>query len=494
MTRAGVHPRLALFWCGLALACESWYGTRTVLYRLVACTLVAAVAFLGAGCAKPEPDAVFLIVVDTLRPDRLSCYGETSFETPGVDALANAGVRFDRAQSVASWTLPSMGAMLTSLYPTQLGLVEKPAPPSTPFEWRERREQNSFTIPYEETTLAEILKEAGYRTAAFVDQPGLNATDGFAQGFDDYYYPEDVTTIARFDPDTPLVTKRWPPFLRSALSIDSLLVDRMDAWLEANGDHRVFVWIHLLVPHSPYNAPPWTKQRIVQQPEGRSAESNAYDGEVIASDDLVGRIVRSIDQHVGRDRSVVVFTSDHGEAFGEHAMTGHGHTLHNEVLQVPLIVRAPGVPAGTSTATVVRTIDILPTALELVGIAVTAEMGLEGSSLVSVFAGGEDRPVYSEGMLYGSTERALLGGGAKLMFDALVDDDQLFDAANDPNELNDVATEEPATARRLRRQLDEFYADLAEDYSRRLTPARSSEETERIRDALKSLGYIGGDQ
>ncbi len=463
--------------------------------RLPTLYVALATGLIGAGCSKPAPDAMFIIVVDTLRPDRLSCYGETAFATPGIDALANAGVRFDRAQSVASWTIPSMGAMFTSLYPTQLGLVEQPVLPSTPFEWRQRRKQRAYTIAYEEETLAELMSEAGYRTAAFVNQPGLNAADGFAQGFDDYFYPVDTETIGRLAPDKPLITKRWPPFLRAALSIDTKLTEALDGWLSENHGEKMFVWIHLLTPHSPYSPPTWARERVTTPHKGRSAESNAYDGEVVAVDDLVASIVKSIDTHIGVDRSVVVFTSDHGEAFGEHDMTGHGHALYNEVLNVPLIVRAPGTPAGTAVGTTVRTIDIMPTVLELAGVEVRGDSDFMGSSLVPLFGGNAgERMVYAEGMLYGSTERALIVGGKKLMFDMLEPGNRLFDATSDPYDLHDMHSSHPAIADSLRKALDNFYADLAEDYLRRLTPNRSGEETEQIRNALKSLGYMGGDE
>ena len=123
---------------------------------------------------SPPPKGVFLIVVDTLRPDRLSCYGYEKHSTPHIDQLATTGVRFTRAQSVASWTLPSMGAMLTSRYPTQLGLVEHPADGRLKFAWRTKRRQLNYRLGPEPATLAERMRAIGYQTAAFVDQPALS--------------------------------------------------------------------------------------------------------------------------------------------------------------------------------------------------------------------------------------------------------------------------------------------------------------------------------
>jgi arylsulfatase A-like enzyme len=166
------------------------------------------------GCTRssaPQPPrAVFLIVVDTLRPDRLSCYGSKRYATPNIDRLAEAGVRFTRAQSVASWTVPSMGAMLTSRYPTQLGLVERPGPEGKRFEWREKRRQIKYTLPLNVRTLAEIMDEAGYYPAAFVNQPFINFKDGFLQGFAQWCYTTGENQLQWHDTSVPIPSIEFP--------------------------------------------------------------------------------------------------------------------------------------------------------------------------------------------------------------------------------------------------------------------------------------------
>jgi len=457
---------------------------------------LALAASFATACSKSRPDSVFLIVVDTLRPDRLSCYGYTRIRTPAIDSLAASGVRFRNAQSVASWTIPSMGAMMTSLYPTQLGLVETPVPPDSVLRWRQRREQLSYTLDPDETTLAEVMKQAGYRTAAFVDQPGINASDGFVQGFDDWYYPEDIETITRYSPDKPLVSKRWPEFLKNARLNDSRLVDTFADWLGQHRQEPVFVWIHLLTPHRPYNPPPWTAQRTsdTRQRFAPTGPTDGYNGEVVASDDLVRRVVSLIDATCGRERSVIVFASDHGEAFGEHGMEEHGHTLHSEDIHVPLIIRAPDATPGTTVYGTVRTIDIMPTILELAGAGARIPAAARGQSLVPMFDGsGAHRPVYSEAMLYGSTERSLMVDGKKLMFDVQEPLPKLYDEMYDPQELIDIARARPALVDSLLTALTSFHAELEADYRQRagrreMTP----EESDRIQKAMKSLGYVGG--
>jgi arylsulfatase A-like enzyme len=444
---------------------------------------LAAAAALGCGASGDEtPTAVFLIVIDTLRADRLSCYGYEGHETPHIDGLAAAGVRFERAQSVASWTVPSMGAMLTSLLPTQLGMVEKPAAAGRRFGWRERREQTSQVLPQHRTTLAEMLRSAGFRTAAFVNQPGLNVGEGFQQGFDDWFFPAGPGDIRRYDARKPLVARQWAPYLDRAYDLDGALVRRFDTWLAQAPDAPLFAWLHLLTPHMPYNPPPQftDARRDLQRPA-------RYSAEVRAADALVGEILASIDRHVGRRSSLIVLTSDHGEALGEHQMHEHGHSLHREVTSVPLLVSAPGIPPRARVAEPVRSIDILPTILELAGQPPATDRAIEGTSLVPLLAGGAaSEPVYAEGMLYGSTERSLQVDGYKLLVDVDEDRHALYEVESDPLERIDLARREPERARALRNQLTQLHERLRRDY----VPAETEADDAAGLEALKALGYV----
>lgn len=454
----------------------------------------AALASCG-GCARqprPRPDLVLLVVVDTLRPDRLSCYGYSRMATPNIDLLARQGVRFERAQSVASWTIPSMGAMLTSLYPTQLGLVERKAPPGSRFEWQEPREQNASSIPLSDETLAEVLQEEGFHTAAFVNQPGLVAGEGFMQGFDDWYYPVTTDTIRRREPGERVALPEWPPFLGQAAVVDLGLVRKFEEWLAAHANGRNFVWLHLLTPHRPYNPP----QGFELVPHDRASPSQRYDGEVRFVDALMGHVLKSVETHVGWARSLIVFTSDHGEAFGEHGMFDHGHTLHQEVTHVPLIVTATMLPAGRTVHTRVRTIDVLPTVLDLLDLGPGKPEELQGRSLSPLIDSGTgDLPVYSEAMLYGSTERSLIEGHYKLMFDEQDDRYTLFDTDADPGEERDIIGGHQPRAERMQIGLSDLHRSLRDDYLRRRDGVRADstaarEETRRLLKALRSLGYV----
>jgi len=440
----------------------------------------------------PHPNSVFVILIDTVRADRLSCYGYRAHETPNADRLAAGGVRFDNAWSTASWTRPSVGAIFTSLYPTQLGLVERPAPAGKHWAVRERREQLSVDLPEDETTLAEVLHRAGFTTAAFVNQPALNNQQGFQQGFDDWYYPSSMDEVRRLDPSTATTVQSWLS-IEYADRADALLADAFDRWLADHaGDSRLFGYVHFLTPHRPYlPKPPYAPTVTGRKP----TDSELYDGEVRMADALLGRVLDSIEQRRGEDGTLIVFVSDHGEEFKDHGMMEHGHSLHREVTRVPLIMRSPLLPAGKVVHAPVRNIDIMPTIVDLAGLKCGGMMGV--STLSLIHGGGPELPVYSEAMLYGSTERSLISGGYKLMYDAQGVHWRLFDLRNDPLELHDLSNEELERLQELRQELQRAHLALnrgylhrLEHYEHRLSPEQRKENEKRAKEALKALGYI----
>lgn len=438
---------------------------RRISLLLAACFLAGVIA---PGCSRRAPQSVFLIVVDTLRPDRLSCYGRRVYKTPSIDSLAVEGVRFTRAYAASGWAVPSVGAMMTSLYPTQLGLVETPAGPNQAFGPRDARDQRAYTLAPAERTLAEMMGNAGFVTAAFVNQPALNANTGFAQGFDEYYYPPAPDAVVRLDASAPREVTDATPLFERAREADALLIDEFSAWLDRNADKRSFAWIHLLAPHAPYTPPPWTARRSSANRGGSLSASDAYDGEVILADEMVGRIVDLIDANTGDGRSVVIVASSNGEEFGDGAAPGHGHSLRNELTWVPLIVRAPGAPAGTKVSATVRNIDIAPTVLDLAGASQQLPADVQGESLVPLFtSGGDHREVYTEGVMFGGTQRTLMVEGQHLLYDEDNDRHTLFDTFYDPEETVELSATKPALADSLRSALDALYRELVEDYSRR---------------------------
>ena len=442
------------------------------------------VLLLALGCAPeaPRPRAIFLLVVDTLRADRLSSYSDEAPSTPAIDALVRSGVRFTRAQAVGGWTLPSMGAMLTSRLPRELGMIERRDDPDWPTRKGQRRRLYRMPLIQDARSLAELLDEAGFETAAFVNQPMLAPRRGFDRGFDHWVQASgDGRLVLRQDLDHGN-RQRWDSTLH-AWENDGLLVDAFQAWLAEQAARTdgppLFAWLHLLTPHRPYRPP------AAFAPEGSDPDLAAlYDAEVRAVDVLVGRALDAIDAQVGRDQSVVVFTSDHGEAFGEHGAMEHGGTLHVEVMQVPLAIRAPGwLPVGRDVDAVVRTLDIAPTLLSLAGVEAPPEM--RGESLLPLLAGGESRVVVAEGLLSGATEQVVIADGFKLLVDEEDAQPALFSMDEDPGERRDLAAEEPERVSALRRRLDALEG-------LRLPRRRKArvEEDEETLEALRALGYL----
>lgn len=454
---------------------------------------LACLAGSSAACSKTEraSGAVFLIVVDTLRPDRLSCYGYTGHETPHIDGLAASGVLFRRMHAAASWTGPSMGTIMTSRYPPQLGMVERPIDRTT-FRPRERRKQINNSIPAGAHTLAEMMRAAGFHTVAFVNQAFLNVHAGYLQGFEEWCHTTDTDKVAWDDPKQPLPSVSLPRDAELGQA-DAALVDAFVAWLSVTGEQRPFVWLHLLRPHWPYLPPP----RYMEN-QTLTGDSALYDAEVRATDNDIGRVLEAIDRRYGLDRCVLVFTSDHGEAFGEHGGFEHGHSLHAEVSHVPMILRAPGLAAGVTVKSIVRTADILPTVLELASVMPYTTEPFVGESLVGLGEnGGKHRAGYAAGMLYEGTERSWMRDGYRIMFEVAGGEQySLYNMVSDPGEESDVSIRESQRFERMREELNALHEQFTRDFrddldvDGRTSVADSAAEEERTLRSLRALGYI----
>ena len=211
----------------------------------------------------------------------------------------------------------------------------------------------------------------------------------------------------------------------------------------------------------------------------------------------MSKVLEAIDRRVGLDNALVVFTSDHGEEFGDHGMDDHGHSLHREIVHVPLIMSAPNLPAGRRVEQTVSLIDLYPTILSLCGMSNLATPDVEGTDMTPLVAGrGPDRVVFAEGMLYGSTERALQVGGFHLMWDEQGDAYRLFRVSADPGETLDVSARFKREIDQLRTSLVDMHKFVLEDFRRRARGESAADslatarERERVLRAMKSLGYI----
>jgi choline-sulfatase len=387
---------------------------------------------------------VLIVTIDTLRADRLSVYGAANVQTPNLDRLAREGAWAPQATVHAPLTRPSHVSLFTGRNPDEHGIRDNISPPL------------GAGVP----VLAERFQRAGFATGAFIASTVLDRQSGLARGFDLY--------SDRFNPGED----RKP---------GDVVVAEANAWIA--GKQKFFAWVHLYDPHAPY------------VPPGRYATEYAdrpYDGTVAWSDEVVGRLIESLRKAGTLDDTLVIVTSDHGEALGEHGEDVHGYFVYEATLRVPLVVRGPGVKPGTRLVGLARTIDLFPTIIELTGLA-GGETSTSGRSLAPGLSGTklEEAPSFAESLVpllhYGWSDlRAIRDGRWKYI---LAPKPELYDLENDPGELKNLVDADPAKASAMRASLEtRMRAEKAAVGAAGLTkPAVSPEQLER----LGALGYVG---
>jgi len=321
---------------------------------------------------KPLSPDVFLITIDTLRADHVHCYGNNQAETPALDALAADGIRFSHAYTPSPITNTSHTTILTGLLPSSHGVTD-------------------FGIPLADShpTWAELLKSKGYHTGAFIGAVILDSSSlapGLNRGFDFY---------DNF-PEHPQTKERWGRVERRGAEV----VQHAEKWLSAHPAGPRFVWIHLYDPHDPYEPP---------APFSEKYKDRLYDGEIAYADSVLESFVAYLTKQGWYDNSVIVVTGDHGEGLGEHQEETHGIFLYDSTLHVPMIMK---LPRASSTPRVidaqVRTIDILPTVLDLAR--VTIPDSLDGKSLKPLLSGTDS----ADRVAIGQTDYPLRFGWAPL--------------------------------------------------------------------------------
>jgi arylsulfatase A-like enzyme len=390
---------------------------------------------------------VLILTLDTTRADQLGAYGCAGADTPNIDRLASEGVLFEQAESAAPLTLPAHSSLFTGRFPFQHGVRD-----------------NGAVLDSAELTLAQVLQTRGFRTAAFAASYVLDARWGLARGFELY----DGTFEHRRDGGPPTDGMR-----RSADEI----VDRALPWLDAVSGSRFFGWLHFYDAHTPYD-PPGTEAK-------RAA---GYQGAIAFMDSQIGRVLAFLDARHLLDRTLIVLAADHGESLGDHGERTHGLFVYESVTRVPLIIRAPFLrPRVHRVTDVVRSVDVMPSVLDVLGIPVPASVA--GTTLVPRMTGAiraVELDTYSETMYplfhFGwSGLRALRAGRFKLI-DA--PRPELYDLAADPREEHNLYQTRPALAAALAHRL------WAHDQARTPPAARVVDRDAAAR--LASLGYASG--
>jgi len=302
--------------------------------RAAACVVAAALCAASAcgpdarrGAPPHAAPNVLLVSIDTLRADRVGAYGAHDAGTATLDAVAAAGVRFEKAIAPAPLTLPSHATLLTGLYPPRHGV----------------RHNGMFRLASAHETLAERFAAAGFDTGAVVGAVVLASRYGLDQGFDHY---DDATGGGR-------ASATGYPERRAGEVTDAAL-----RWL-AGARAPFFLFVHYYDPHAEYQPPPPFAERFARRP---------YEGEVAYVDAELGRLFEALRARGQLERTLVAVTSDHGESLGEHGERTHGYTLYDASLAVPLLLRGPGVPAGRVVPGVVSLASVAPTLLALSGL------------------------------------------------------------------------------------------------------------------------------
>jgi choline-sulfatase len=398
---------------------------------------------------------VVLVTLDTVRADHIACYGYRRIETPSMDELAREGIRFERAYAQVPLTLPSHAVILTGTYPMFSGV----------------RDLTSTGLPATVPTLAEILREKGYRTAAFVSSFVLNSMWGLARGFE--VYDDQTDRDTGLNKKSSLLERRGDRTMNRALS-----------WLDSRPDGPFFLWIHLYDPHSPYRPP---------EPYLSRYAGHLYDGEIAFDDAQLGRLFAHLRQLKIYGDTLIVLAGDHGESLGEHGEAEHGFFIYNATLRVPLILKTPGSTLASRIVTdPVSLMDLAPAIAELSRISPDSTRSFQSHSLSWMYSrqdGHSPATVYAESYYprnsFGWHElRAVITPQFKYIG---APRPELYDLKKDPEEKNNLAASQSSIAAALRetlKMLEGRYANGSLSQSATLLDPETLEK-------LKSLGYLG---
>jgi arylsulfatase A-like enzyme len=450
---------------------------------IAALLLSVACGLASCGEDAPRPN-VLLVLVDTLRVDKLGCYGDAPGLTPNVDRLAAESVLFENASAHAPWTLPAVASLLTALHPAQHRAGGA---------WPELT-----SLDPSAETLPALFQRAGYETAAVINMAFLGPEFGLTRGFEH-------VDIEVFDNNRDV---------RAARATTTAAL----AWLARERDRPFFLMVHYFDPHLFYDPPEPYRSRFAAE-EGRSGgglefgtrmdiarlrrnelavepetierAERLYDGEVAYTDAQIGTLLDALGDLGLEESTLVVFTSDHGEEFLDHGGFEHGHTLYAELTRVPLMLRLPGVLEPRRIAASARHVDVAPTLCELAGIEPPA--GFAGRSLLELTRGeaGADRPVLAHGNLWGPPLTSWRQGEYKLILGSEAEGapPELYRWVVDPGEGEDLAPSRRDLVARLRENLAAFEGRMTQPAAEGAAGVELSPETRR---QLERLGYLSG--
>ena len=447
--------------------------------------------------SSPDTPNIVLIVMDTLRADRMSCYGYETQTTPNLDALAARGLLHEHARATSSWTWPSTASILTGLPPETHGVVS----------------DGQCYLDSSLDSLPEALERRGYTTVGFTCNPLIVPNKNFHQGFEEF--------------------DSFPTFRKTDVTLGTI-----ENFLDRYAGTRFFLYLHLVDTHDQYALTDSARERVglpdappkgmppngfkfIRPPllQGRGHDNNGdsiatelfpkefqdwlhhtYDAAVATADEYVGQIINRLEELELDDETIIIFTSDHGEELFEHGLLAHGHSLHDELVRVPLILAGPGIPAGVRSDKLVSNRHIAPTLAKFGGVELPA---VPTPRDLSAPANWEPESIVC------STQQGWWNGAHPLEIFSLTTEDwvlhwaptgaewrespdpesdgmmRLYDRAADPQELQDIAKERPEIAAKLLLELKERIAS-SQSQSTGLSFGVGDAGT----DLLRGIGYI----
>lgn len=462
-----------------------------------------------SGGERSQKHNLLLITSDTLRTDVLSVYGGP-VNAPNVQKLADRATHFDFHYSLAPWTLPSFSGLFSSRYP--LSLTPNTEHKLLEFEVGSFDRLAPYMLPDGATLLGQELMKRGYRTAAYCTNPTVSTLKWLKKGFGNW----EVTGVVQLDgPHGPLalfsslanfVSPVWPD-ARTVRPIDySVLVTRyVEDFLRHHRGQPFFLWVHFMDPHTPYDPPsrfrtePFTNDNLPYPPSGAKLDKNMvralYQAEVAYVDEQLGVIMNEIDRLGLGDNTYVVFSSDHGEELFEHGKFGHGMTLFEEQIRVPLLIAGPGIRRALIKKPI-SAIDLIPTLAELMH--VPSQPAWQGRSLAATLTKGvplKSRVVFFQGTgLLPKPPEPLQGlrrGDLKLIRGMNTGKMRLFDLKHDPKETRDIARAAPGIIETLEPILTIWRQSFPESIGMfHLLRKESVKPDPKVIRNLKALGYI----
>ncbi len=400
---------------------------------------------------------VLIVTLDTTRKDRLGCYGYVQAETPELDDIARRGLKFTRAVTVAPITLTSHATLFTGLYPPNHGA----------------RDNGEYELGADQTTLAEIFRDTGYETAAFVSAFVLNARFGTDQGFD--LYDDTIGSGARLNVGETLDYRTG-----------SDVTDMAVKWLrDRDRTRRFFTWVHYFDPHRPYKLKGDYAERFADR---------QYDGEIAQMDHAIGQLVTALEQEKYLENTLIIFISDHGESLGDHQEPTHANLVYDAVMNAPFILFCPGkftLPHEIDDLTCIT--DIFPTVLRLNGIGSVGQFPCDGVDLTGGIGSGKSRTVYMETMTpyikHGWSPLFAIRGWSDKYIKAPTN--EYYDLNADPGELDNlVESQSPDLQNRISSLRDQLADKLSQWPSvQDVLGARVEVDAETWRE-LNALGYV----